>query len=103
MGRSVLYTILHDTVNSEIFARVLFSRNFTYTKFREIKSSVKWRNHCRLLIKENHALVANFYVSNMSYNDSRENKILAKISGFTVMFNCACSLIQLGLKINFLV
>ena len=60
MGRSVLYTILHDTVNLEIFAKILFSRNFAYTKFREIKSSVKWRNHCRLLIKENHALVAIF-------------------------------------------
>ena len=29
----------HTTVDSEIFARVLFSRNFAYAKFREIKSS----------------------------------------------------------------
>ena len=29
-----------NTVNSEIFARVLFSRNFAYAKFRENKS---WR------------------------------------------------------------
>ena len=28
-----------DTVDSEIFATVLFLRNFTYAKFREIKSS----------------------------------------------------------------
>ena len=27
------------TVNSEIFARVLFARNFIYAKFRENKSS----------------------------------------------------------------
>ena len=25
-----LHCLVHDTVNSEIFARVLFSRNFTY-------------------------------------------------------------------------
>ena len=34
-----------DTVNSEIFARVLFSRNFAYAKFRENKILAKWRNH----------------------------------------------------------
>ena len=28
-----------NTVNSEIFARVLFSRNFAYAKFRENKTS----------------------------------------------------------------
>ena len=33
------------TVNSEIFARVLFSRNFAYAKFRENKILAKWRNH----------------------------------------------------------
>ena len=32
-------------VNSEIFARVLFLRNFTYAKFRENKTLVKWLNH----------------------------------------------------------
>ena len=30
---------LMTTVNSEIFARTLFSRNFAYAKFREIKPS----------------------------------------------------------------
>ena len=30
---------IYTTVNSEIFARVLFSLNFAYAKFREIKSS----------------------------------------------------------------
>ena len=35
-----------NTVNSEIFARVLFSRNFAYAaKFRENKTLAKWRNH----------------------------------------------------------
>ena len=47
------------TVNSEIFARVLFSRNFGYTKFHENKILAKCRNHCRLLIYVNHDLVAN--------------------------------------------
>ena len=39
------------TVNLEIFARVLFSRNFAYAKFREIITLAKWQNHSfRLLI-----------------------------------------------------
>ena len=33
------------TVNSEIFARVLFSRNFAYAKFHENKILAKWSNH----------------------------------------------------------
>ena len=32
-------------VSSEIFARVLFSRNFAYAKFRENKILAKWQNH----------------------------------------------------------
>ena len=35
----------HNTVNSEIFARTLFSRNFAYAKFRENKTLAKWQNH----------------------------------------------------------
>ena len=34
-----------NTVNSGIFTRVLFSRNFAYAKFRENKIVAKWRNH----------------------------------------------------------
>ena len=34
-----------NTVNSDIFARVLFSRNFAYAKFRENKILAKCRNH----------------------------------------------------------
>ena len=41
------------TVNSEIFTRV-------YAKFRENKTAVKGRNHCRLLMQVNLAPVANF-------------------------------------------
>ena len=33
------------TVNSDIFAKVLFSRNFAYAKFRENKVLAKSRNH----------------------------------------------------------
>ena len=39
---------------------------------------------CLLLIQVNHALIADFNVTNMSFNAIRENKILAKISEFTV-------------------
>ena len=75
------------SVHSEIFARVLFSRKFTYAKFHENKSS---RPHeftkslCRFLTWVNHALVASFNVANKFFNAIRENKILAKISEFTV-------------------
>ena len=34
-----------DTVKSEIFARVLCSRNFADAKFREYKTRAKWQNH----------------------------------------------------------
>ena len=33
------------TVNLEIFARVLFSRNSAYAKIRENETLVKWRDH----------------------------------------------------------
>ena len=38
-------SIRKNTVNSEIFPRVLFSRNFAYAKFCENKILAKWRNH----------------------------------------------------------
>ena len=69
------------TVNLEIFASVLFSRNF-YAKFRENKILAKLI--CHVLMKINHVIVASIYVANMSYNAIRENKILAKFSKFTV-------------------
>ena len=39
---------------------------------------------CHLLMKVNHFIFANFYAANMSFNAMCENKILAKISEFTV-------------------
>ena len=65
-----------------MFARVLSSRNmrsFVKKKPCEMAKSLR-----RLLIKVNHVLVANFIVANMYFNAIRENKILAKISEFTV-------------------
>ena len=41
------------TVNPEFFARILFSRNFAYAKFRETKILAKWRNYSVI----NHVLV----------------------------------------------
>ena len=37
------------------------------------------------MMKANHVIVANFYVTNMSFNTIRENEILAKISEFIVL------------------
>ena len=39
--------VIESSVKSEIFARVLFSRNFAYAyaKLRENKILAKWRNH----------------------------------------------------------
>ena len=75
-----------STVNSEIFARVLFSRNFVYAKFREKQNPREMaKSLCCLLIKVNRAIVAIFNVASMSsLNAIRENKILAKNSGATV-------------------
>ena len=39
-------------------------------------------------MKVNHVIVANFYVAKMSFNAIRENRILAKISEFTVTCSC---------------
>ena len=60
------------TVNSEIFARVLLSLEFEKSLYR------------LLLISVNHTLVPNFNVKNMCFNAIRKNKILTKISEFTV-------------------
>ena len=44
-------TINQNTVNSEIFARTLFSRNFAYAKFRENKTLDKLQNHSVVICK----------------------------------------------------
>ena len=68
------------TVNSEFFARVLFSRNFAYAKFREYKILAK--SLCRLLIWVNHAL----YIYSHEFLTSQICllTLFAKISVFTV-------------------
>ena len=46
-----------------------------------------------LLMKVNQDIIAIFYVAFMSFNAIRENKILAKISEFTVEHSCvACKI-----------
>ena len=37
--RALVFPLINDTVNSEIFARVFILRNFAYAKFRENKPS----------------------------------------------------------------
>ena len=50
-----------STVNSEIFAKVLFSRNFAHAKFRENKIPKKGAKSLRsLLIWVNHAQISYF-------------------------------------------
>ena len=61
---SVIVEFPCHTVDSEIFARVLFLRNFAHAKFRENKVLAK--SFCGLLIQENHAFVVIFNVANMS-------------------------------------
>ena len=47
------------TVNSEIFARVIFSRNLSAAKFIETKTLAKWLSHSAGK-QGKQALVANF-------------------------------------------
>ena len=58
--------------------RVLFSRNFALAKFRENKTLKMALSLCRLL------MLKSLKVANVSLNTIHENKILAKISEFTV-------------------
>ena len=78
-----MLTLTFDTVNSEIFARVLFSRNFAEAEFRENKSLAKGESTLSFLMLVNLGI---FYMENVFLNAIRENKILAKISEFTVLF-----------------
>ena len=54
MRREIQLHYKQYTVNSEIFAGVLISRNFAFSKFRGEMT----KSHCRLLMKVKHALVA---------------------------------------------
>ena len=40
----VSFNTIQNTVNSEIFVRVLFLRNFAGAKFHENKTFAKWQN-----------------------------------------------------------
>ena len=74
------------TVNSEISARVLFSRNFAYAKFHENKILAKWQNHfCCLLIKVKSCSSCKFLTSQICLLKLfAKIKFSAKISEFTV-------------------
>ena len=72
---------LKGTVDSEFFARVLFSQSFV-----ETKSSLNGEITLSITdIEVNHVLATIFNVTSISFNAIPENKILAKISGFTVV------------------
>ena len=76
-----------NTVNSEIFARTLFSRNFALhmRSFMKIKPSRNGKIILLFIDIGKSCLNREFYhITNMSFNDIRENKILAKISESTV-------------------
>ena len=75
-----------DTVNSENFARVLFSRNFAYhmRSFVKIKSSRNGEITLPFTDIGKPCPSRDFYVANMPFNAIRENEILAKISELTV-------------------
>ena len=70
---------MNNTVDSEIFVRVLFLRNFAYAyaKFPENKTIGKWQNHSEVYwytyIMPKLGIPN---VENMSFNDIREIKIL---------------------------
>ena len=44
-GPAIEIAVHVPTVNSEIFARVLFLKNFADVKFCENKTLIKWQNH----------------------------------------------------------
>ena len=50
---------------------------------------------CHLLLNVNYVIVANFYVANMYFHAICENKILAKISEFTVTASALSSVVCL--------
>ena len=56
---------------------------------------------CHLLMKVNHVMIVNFYVGNMSFNAIHENKILAKISEFTVYQNPYVFMPKMKFQSNF--
>ena len=73
------------TVNSKIFARVYFHETLLMRSFVKITPSRNGEMTLSFTDIGKYALIAIFTVANMSINAIRENKILAKISKFTVI------------------
>ena len=94
ISSTLALTIPLDTVNLEIFIRVLFFAKLRTCSFVKLKPL---QNHCRLLVSVNHAQSLIFDVANMSFNAIHENKILTKISEFTVQYNGCCELLYLNI------
>ena len=74
------------TVNSEIFTRVLFSRNFAYVKFHENIILTNWRITLPFTDIGKLWPCREFLTSQICVlNAIPENKVHAKISEFTVL------------------
>ena len=90
-------------VNSQIFARVLFSQNFAYHMQSLVKIKSSWNAEITLLFTDickscpSREFLASQtclltliiekiygFTYDMSFNAIRDNKIIAKISGFTI-------------------
>ena len=82
----MIFHYMKVNVISEIFARTLFSRNFAFVKN---KPSRNGKISLSFIYIGKSTLVANFYITNMSFNAIRENEILAKISESTVLHGTA--------------
>ena len=68
-----------STVNADIFARILFSRNFAYAKFRENKILENGETTLSFTDIVLSCTSRDFFsVANMLFNAIRENKVLAK-------------------------
>ena len=81
-----VYTGKHNTVNSEIFARILFSRILA---LKVIFTTLKNRDYGMIyLYQKTDRMISPFregYIfTNFTYAKFRENSTLAKISEFTV-------------------
>ena len=72
---------MEDTVDSEIFARILFSRMRSFAKIKPSRNS---ENSLSLSDEGRSYRSRDFYVANTPFNTPHENKILAKFSEFTV-------------------
>ena len=73
-----------DTVNSEIFARVLFSRNSASAKFRENKTLAKWRTvvgHLTIILLDSVA-VKTGEVARITYATRTKSNFMTTLTDF---------------------